>query len=293
MAQISRRVHTATLLPLTRPDAGGSSGDFFSCEQIAWPPNLTDKLAALADDLHIKLETIHLGAWAYLLGCYTLEEQVLFGARFGSRHTQPDLIWPVVIQLPKETTVSNWLVGLEKIQAPIRVQEPVPMLDLHQWSQIPSGDAFVESIVDFSEMPQHHPLHSLELRCGKSSGIELFYRQQRFEAGAIQRLGAQFLHLLESITVNPQKPLSELEVLPEKERQKTVMDWNSLELNHPPHRSIHEIIETQVAKTPEATALIDQSKRLSYRDLNARAKSNCSSPAHLGRWSRWYSWAFV
>lgn len=268
-------VHTATLLPITREDASDSPENSFSCEQIAWAPKFTENLVTLADELRIKRETIYLGAWAYLLGCYTLEEQVLFGARFRSSHIQADLIWPVVIQLPKDIKVSEWLVGLEKIQAPIRVQEPVPMLDLHQWSQIPSGDAFVQSIVDFSdetmEAPSQRPLHSLEVRCGKLQSLELFYHQQRFDAETMQRLGAQFLHLLENIAANPEKLLNELEVLPEQERQKIVVEWNQSELKHPPYRSIHEIIETQVAKTPEATALIDQTNRLSYRELNARA----------------------
>jgi len=41
--------------------------------------------------------------------------------------------------------------------------------------------------------------------------------------------------------------------------------------DYPRGRSLHELIEDQVERSPEAPALIFEARRLSYRELNAQA----------------------
>jgi non-ribosomal peptide synthetase component F len=50
-----------------------------------------------------------------------------------------------------------------------------------------------------------------------------------------------------------------------------VLEWNQTESDYPRDRCIHQLFEEQVARTPEAIAVIFGEKQLTYRELNARA----------------------
>ena len=54
------------------------------------------------------------------------------------------------------------------------------------------------------------------------------------------------------------------------ERQQILMDWNATTRSYP-RKLLHELIENQVERTPEAPALVFEDKQLSYRELNIRA----------------------
>src|SRR4029077_2828342 len=64
-----------------------------------------------------------------------------------------------------------------------------------------------------------------------------------------------------------------LPILTEEERQRIVCDWNDTRVDYPKDLCLHEFIEAQVQKSPEAIALIFEDHKLSYRELNTRANS--------------------
>ncbi len=55
------------------------------------------------------------------------------------------------------------------------------------------------------------------------------------------------------------------------QRQQIVDSWNATETTYPLTCSIQHLIEQQVLRTPDATALVFADERLSYAQLNARA----------------------
>jgi amino acid adenylation domain-containing protein len=70
---------------------------------------------------------------------------------------------------------------------------------------------------------------------------------------------------------NPYQPLSELPYLTEAERQQLLIEWNNTKMDYSKDTCIHELFEAQVEKTPNATALVFEEKRMTYRELNLRA----------------------
>lgn len=67
--------------------------------------------------------------------------------------------------------------------------------------------------------------------------------------------------------------------LPPQERDLVLNQWNATETDHDRSLTMHRAFEAQVAKTPDATALIFEDTRLTYAELNARA----NRAAHLLR----------
>src|SRR6185436_13468598 len=55
------------------------------------------------------------------------------------------------------------------------------------------------------------------------------------------------------------------------EQQQLLVDFNNTSINYPRDKSIIDLIEEQVAKTPGAIAVVSGDEQLTYEDLNTRS----------------------
>jgi amino acid adenylation domain-containing protein len=53
--------------------------------------------------------------------------------------------------------------------------------------------------------------------------------------------------------------------------RRLVTEWNRTEASYPSHACLHQLFEEQSSRTPDALAVIQGQRRLSYRELNAKA----------------------
>ena len=60
-------------------------------------------------------------------------------------------------------------------------------------------------------------------------------------------------------------------LLSEAERHKILVEWNSTETSRPEGQCIHQLVEAQVERAPDAIAVRRGSEKLTYRDLNDQA----------------------
>jgi amino acid adenylation domain-containing protein len=98
----------------------------------------------------------------------------------------------------------------------------------------------------------------------------LQYNSDLFDAARIERMAGHFERLLEQIAADPERRISQLALLtPAEQRQLAV--WNDTSVPYGRDERIHQLIAAQAARTPDAVALIDGERRLSYRELDARA----------------------
>ncbi|MFY0566441.1 non-ribosomal peptide synthetase [Archangium lansingense] len=97
------------------------------------------------------------------------------------------------------------------------------------------------------------------------------YSTDLFEPETITRLLAHYQTLLSGIAANPEQPISALPILPEPERHTLLADWNGAPTSYPRDACLHQLIEAQVARTPEAVALTYEDQSLTYAELDARA----------------------
>src|SRR5262249_19077698 len=76
--------------------------------------------------------------------------------------------------------------------------------------------------------------------------------------------------LLAGISAQPDRRLSDVPILTEAEKHQLLVAWNATQREALPS-CIHELFETQVARTPDAVAVVFDDEQLTYRDLNAKA----------------------
>jgi amino acid adenylation domain-containing protein len=128
--------------------------------------------------------------------------------------------------------------------------------------------------VEHYDMPQQEGQFDLELEMLEASTgmIGIFkYNTDLFDNSTIDRAVGHFETLLAGILDDPVVPVGLLPLLPKEERQRLVVPFNSTTTDYDLERPVHELIEEQVARNSEATAVTFEGVNLSYRELNHRS----------------------
>lgn len=89
-----------------------------------------------------------------------------------------------------------------------------------------------------------------------------------------QRLFSARLESLLAALAEPgmaERPVTDLPILPEPERQQIVLDWNATATDYDQTSCVHQLFEAQATRTPDAEALVFENIVYSYADLNAAA----------------------
>ena len=97
------------------------------------------------------------------------------------------------------------------------------------------------------------------------------YNTDLFDVDTIARMAGHFQTLLKAIATNPEQQISELPLLTETERHQLLFEWNNTEAEYPQDKSIHQLFEEQVERSPSSVAIVFEGEQLTYRELNVRA----------------------
>ncbi|WP_405775440.1 non-ribosomal peptide synthase/polyketide synthase [Streptomyces sp. NBC_00859] len=103
---------------------------------------------------------------------------------------------------------------------------------------------------------------------GITGGIE--FATDLFDRSTIERMAGWLARFLEQVLANPEQPVSRARVLDDAELGRVLTDWNDTAAVVP-DRTLPELFEEQVARTPDATAVVFEGAELSYRSLNEQA----------------------
>jgi amino acid adenylation domain-containing protein len=94
------------------------------------------------------------------------------------------------------------------------------------------------------------------------------YNTDLFEAATIARMAGHLQTLLEGIVADPEQRLSQLPLLTADERQCLLVEWNTTTGSYPDDQCLQSVFEAQVARTPDAVAVVCGNESLTYRELN-------------------------
>jgi amino acid adenylation domain-containing protein len=144
------------------------------------------------------------------------------------------------------------------------------MFILDRSPQIARGGLGLEPVI----LEQRGAPFDLTLRMSEADGTlsaDLRYNVDLFNATTIARMENHLRALLAGIVANPEQRLRDLPLLTEAERHQLLIEWNDTQSDYPEHECIHRLIELQVQRTPDATAVLFDGEILTYKELNRRA----------------------
>jgi amino acid adenylation domain-containing protein len=282
-----------------RPGAHDYAGDR---QTFLIPQEVTDGLRRLSRDEGVTLFMTLLAGFQTLLHRYTGQNDIAVGSPIAGR-THPEvegLIGFFVNTLVLRTEVSGHLTFRQFLA---RVREVA--WGAYQHQELPfeklvaelqpdrnlGRNPLFQVIFAFQNVPrQTMALPGLEVsQVEVDSGTAKFdlalfmweehgglrgrvqYSTALFDADTIERLLGHFETMLIGIVTNPDRRLSHLPLLTEREKHQILVEWNNTATVYPNDACIHELFEEQVKKSPDAIAVVLEDQQLTYRELNRRA----------------------
>ena len=99
--------------------------------------------------------------------------------------------------------------------------------------------------------------------------IDIEYVTALFKQETIERIGKHFSQLLQSVTQNLDISIASLKIMTDEEEAKLLEEFNTTTVEYPYEETVVSLFEAQVAKTPNAVALLFEEKEVSYKELDS------------------------
>ncbi len=265
---------------------------------------LSTTLARFARQQHLTLNTLFQAAWALLLHHYSGQLDVLFGTIVSGRPAALQGVErmiglfintvPVRVHVDPALAVLPWLHHIQETHSELRQFEYSPLVQVHNWSELPRGEALFESLLIFENYPltpqeslqdaptrltiqaahtQEQTTYPLSLYVvpGDPIAFKVLFDRRRFSQTTISRLLEHLQQLLATLVAHPAQSLATIQTLSHEEQHTLLHTFNATHLPVPQEHCIHHLFEQQAVLTPQAIALRSDHDVLSYAQLNERA----------------------
>ncbi len=288
-------------LPTTysRPPVPSNRGKTVS---FSIPKVLSEKLAVLSKEKDVTLFMTLLSAFSVLMQKYSGQEEIAIGSPIANRNRaelegligffvntlvlkqsySEVMDFETLLQQTKERTLSAYEhqdVPFEKIVDALDLPKDTSRSPLFQvmfaLQNTPQSEIRLDGLeISLKELRSENAKFDMtmeltEVEAGLKGSIE--YATDLFSEQYIERLIAHFTTLLASLVAAPEQPLSQVEILSPGEKEKLIKGFFDSRAAYDKTATIHSYFEAQAAERPAQTAVVYETRTLSYGDLNAKA----------------------
>ncbi|GAA1374840.1 non-ribosomal peptide synthetase [Streptomyces beijiangensis] len=287
---------------LLAPDSVNSDDGTRDQVEVALAPDEARELVTRASELGITVNTLVQGAWALLLCQLTGRQDVVFGATVSGRPAAVTDVEsmvgmfintvPVRVACAPGDTVGDVLGGLQSRQAALVEHHYYGLTEIQKAAGVRSlFDTLVvfesypvdrEGLEDASDAadgitftglrPSAGNHYALCLTAAADSHLQLViqYAPGVFDRSTVETYGARLVRFLRQLTGDPALKVAQADALEPAERDRILAGFDQPDPAR--HLTLTALVEAQVARTPEAPAVVAGGESLTYTELNARAE---------------------
>ncbi|WP_347907812.1 amino acid adenylation domain-containing protein [Pseudomonas grandcourensis] len=296
--------HPVLELPLdhSRPAMPSNRGTRY---EFAVEAQLAEQLRSTAQNHNITLFMLLLGAFNALLHRYTGQTDIRVGVPIANRNRAEieGLIGFFVntqvlrTQLDGQTRVDDLLRAIKETALGAQAHQDLPFERLvealklerslshtplfqvmynHQphvadMASVSTASGLALGSIDWQSRTTQFDLTLDTWEKGGKLHAALTYASDLFEADTIARMARHWTRLLQAIVDDSTQKIGELPMLTADEQQVLVQDWNRTAEAYLVEQCMHQLIQAQARRTPDAQALVFGERQLSYAQLDARS----------------------
>lgn len=116
-------------------------------------------------------------------------------------------------------------------------------------------------------------IHLYDMNDTGDINIAYDYLISKYSIDDICSIHARFLYIINQVLENNDITLNEIEIVTPDEKKKILYDFNNTSADYPRDKTITQLFEEQVEKTPDNIAVVFENQKLTYRELNEKANS--------------------
>ncbi|MET8824477.1 amino acid adenylation domain-containing protein [Streptomyces sp. NPDC004610] len=261
---------------------------------------ITARLAERAREHGVTLGTVVQTAWGLLLGRLTGREDVVFGTTVSGRDGEVDGIdrmvglfintLPTRFRWSPRAPLGELLTRLQEEQARLLDHQHLGLAEIQRLAGHAGRGELFDTLVVFENYPSaaelrdasgtvritgdafhdtvHYPL-ALVVKPGRRLDLRLKHHTDRVDGDSVRALGGRLARLLEALAADPSRTAASLDLLTPDE----ALTAHPSGAEHPvPATTLADAFTAQAARTPDATAVVFAGERLTYAELDGRAR---------------------
>ena len=97
------------------------------------------------------------------------------------------------------------------------------------------------------------------------------YCTKLFDEDFIKKLSSHYINILDAILEDCNVKIDDIDMLSRDEKNLILYDLNNTKMDYPKDKTIAQLFEEQVKKTPNSIAVVFEDRKLTYNQLNERA----------------------
>jgi amino acid adenylation domain-containing protein len=251
-------------------------------EAIEVTSELNLQLSRLTANSDFLIYATMLTVWSICLSRYTGNERVVVGSpalRGTSDGFQLGNMLAIVIDLRPGITFRGLLLQVREslLAAYARQSYPFGRLvkDLNL-QEVANRSPLFDTVIAFGPIhadpaDQRNDITLRFMRDAQALKGSLIYNGSLFKPDTVARLKGHFLNLLRAGLADPARRACDLDILTEPQRHYLLTEFNATRADYPKNRRLHELIEEQVLRRPDAIALVSGQDQMSYHKVNKGA----------------------
>lgn len=112
--------------------------------------------------------------------------------------------------------------------------------------------------------------------------IDIEYCTDLFKEETIEYMAKHYIKLLEMAVLHPEKKLMDLHMVDTKEEEKVLVEFNATDTKYPGEKTVVDLFEEQVAKSPNSIALKYEDQSITYAELDSKSDQLAQTLRNLG-----------
>ncbi|MDD3303554.1 MAG: amino acid adenylation domain-containing protein [Clostridia bacterium] len=114
-------------------------------------------------------------------------------------------------------------------------------------------------------------IHIMDMDNTGVLNINYDYKTDLFEDVEIEYLHTRMMAIIEDAINNVEVNVEDIRIMTKEEENKILYEFNDTDADYPKDKTVIELFEEQVKKTPDNIAIIFEDCKITYRELNERA----------------------
>ncbi|MFE7378723.1 condensation domain-containing protein, partial [Bacillus cereus] len=292
-----------TLLPKVTSSRENES---YASGNLVWNlgQKLTEQLKQVANNNQVTLNTLMQTAWGVLLQRYNNSTDVVFGSVVSGRPSEivgvENIIGlfintiPVRIRCEAGESFVEVMKRNQKQAVASHAYDTYPLYEIQ--AQTEQKQDLISHIMVFENYPLEQQLEHSENRNETDLIIEnvsmteqtnydfnvivipdeevkmhFEYNANVYDSASVMRIKDHFIQIMEQVANDVQLCVQELEIVTVEEKKQVLEVFNDTAVEYPHKKTVYQLFEEQVERTPDHLAVVFEDQQLTYRELNERA----------------------
>ncbi|MBB6716466.1 non-ribosomal peptide synthetase, partial [Clostridium gasigenes] len=265
--------------------------------------DITNKIEKIAKNSKVTVNTIIQSIWSILLQKYNNSDDIVFGYVVSGRNPEVKDIEnmlglfintiPLRVKIEDDMSFKDLLININKSFIESNEYDYYPLAKIQNLSEVkeklinnimvfenyPVDDEGLNDellvknnleIIDFIGLEETNYNFNLIVSYHDNILIKFQFNELLYSNDSVERVKNHFINLVNEIITDENILVKDIEILGEDERNKVLVEFNNTKIDYPRNKTIQELFEEQVKKTPNNVAVVYEKEKLTYKELNKK-----------------------